>query len=63
MIHVCKEGKSGSKSITDEYVTESGIKRTAKRQKIYRLKILNDKNLESIYEGWNKYSVEKIKQN
>ena len=33
MMYVCKEGKSGSKGITDEYVTETGIKRTAKKIK------------------------------
>jgi len=33
MINVCKEGRSGSKGITDEYVSESGIKRTAKKDR------------------------------
>jgi len=33
MIYVCNEGRSGSKGITDEYVTESGIKRTAKKDR------------------------------
>ena len=33
MMYVCKEGKSGSKGITDEYITESGIKRTAKKDR------------------------------
>ena len=33
MMYVCKEGRSGSKGITEEYVTESGIKRTAKKNR------------------------------
>jgi hypothetical protein len=33
MIYVCKEGRSGSKGITDEYVSDSGIKRTAKKDR------------------------------
>jgi hypothetical protein len=33
MMHVCKEGQGGSKGITDEYITESGIKRTAKKDR------------------------------
>jgi hypothetical protein len=33
MMYVCKEGRSGSKGITDEYVTETGIKRTAKKDR------------------------------
>ncbi len=33
MVKVCKEGQGGSKGITDEYVTKSGIKRTAKRER------------------------------
>ena len=33
MMYVCKVGKSGSKGITEEYVTESGIKRTAKKDR------------------------------
>ena len=33
MMNVCKEGRSGSKGITDEYVTESGVKRTAKKDR------------------------------
>ena len=33
MVNVCKEGQGGSKGITDEYVTKSGVKRTAKRER------------------------------
>jgi len=33
MMYVCNEGRSGSKGITDEYVTDSGIKRTAKKDR------------------------------
>jgi len=33
MIYVCKEGRGGSKGITEEYLTESGIKRTAKKER------------------------------
>ena len=33
MMYVCKEGRGGSKGITEEYLTESGIKRTAKKER------------------------------
>ena len=33
MMYVCKEGRSGSKGITDEYVTESGLKKTARKDR------------------------------
>jgi hypothetical protein len=33
MVNVCKEGRGGSKGITDEYVTKSGVKRTAKKDR------------------------------
>ena len=33
MVKVCKEGQGGSKGITDEYVTKSGVKRTAKKDR------------------------------
>ena len=33
MMNRCKEGRSGTKRITDEYVTESGIKKKKKKDR------------------------------